>query len=814
MVKMDDAQVNQVLQKLVELSPDPAWIMQDGSIVMGNFASATALGRAGPHELQQGRVADFSPPVQPDGQASATKGVLMRTAARSLGAHRFEWSFARPDGRVIDAEVTLTPIKTGAGTIEYCIWRDVSVLRKAQLALRNREQQLLTLSMMSSDWFWEQDAQYRFVTFSGAFAADFTPPKDHLGKARWDFNIHLTPQQWAAHRADLDAHRPFRNFEYSISDDKGETRWYSINGDPLYDESGQFTGYHGTGRDITSIKRAEAELQVAASAFESQDGLVITDAGGLILRVNRAYQCMTGFSADELVGRPACFLQAQHDGALPDQLHRSLAKTGAWRGEFDDGHKDGHLFPASVSVSVVKDADGAVTHYVGSHRDITERKLAEKKIKELAFYDQLTHLPNRTLLLDRMAQTLAASRRDGTFGAVLFIDLDYFKTLNDTRGHEVGDLLLKQVAQRLLSCVRAGDTVARLGGDEFVVMLTPLGTRQPEALGSAESVALKLLTALGDVFTLGDITHQSTSSIGVTLFQGDQTPIDELMRQADLAMYKSKAAGRNAVRFFDPAMEAAVMERASLEEDLRLAMDRNQFLLHYQPQVGANGRLTGAEALLRFQHPQRGMVSPAQFIPLAEATGLILPLGQWVLETACRQLAIWSREPNREHLVIAVNVSAHQIRQHDFVDQVLQTLQRTGARAQRLKLELTESLMVSNLTDTIDKMQQLQAAGVGFSLDDFGTGYSSLSYLRHMPLNQIKIDQAFVRGVQDDPQVAAIARTIITLGQSLGLNVIAEGVETTAERDFLSVAGCPAYQGYLFSRPLPIDEFERFSSQD
>ena len=511
-------------------------------------------------------------------------------------------------------------------------------------------------------------------------------------------------------------------------------------------------------------------------------------------------------------GDMAAYLKRVYEG---DREPLQAAWAAALRGaDFDHEHRivDGaQVRWIRQKAEFEAGPDGAPIRVLGIAQDITERKQADERIAELAFYDQLSGLPNRTLLLDRLKQVMAAGERNASYSALLFLDLDNFKTLNDTLGHDMGDLLLQQVANRLMGCVRAGDTVARLGGDEFVVMLTPLGTQQTEALGSAESVALKLLTALSDVFTLGEITYQSTSSIGVTLFQGDQAPIDELMRQADLAMYKSKAAGRNAVRFFDPAMEAAVMERAALEADLRLAMDGNHFLLHYQPQVTANGRLIGAEALLRFQHPQRGMVSPAQFIPLAEATGLILPLGQWVLETACRQLAIWAQVPNREHLVVAVNVSAHQIRQHDFVDQVLQTLQRTGARAQRLKLELTESLMVSNLTDTIDKMSQLQAAGVGFSLDDFGTGYSSLAYLRRLPLDQIKIDQAFVRGVQDDPQVAAIARTIITLGQSLGLNVIAEGVETTAERDFLLVAGCHAYQGYLFSRPLPVEEFERFS---
>ncbi|MDP2021882.1 MAG: bifunctional diguanylate cyclase/phosphodiesterase, partial [Hydrogenophaga sp.] len=386
-------------------------------------------------------------------------------------------------------------------------------------------------------------------------------------------------------------------------------------------------------------------------------------------------------------------------------------------------------------------------------------------------------------------------------------DLDNFKTLNDTLGHDKGDLLLQRVAQRLVFCVREGDTVARLGGDEFVVMLEGLSENPDEAATQAETVGEKILATLNQPYRLAGYENRSTPSIGVTLFSGHQTSIDELLKQADLAMYQSKTAGRNTLRFFDPAMQAMVSERAALEVDLREAVRQQQFVLYYQPQVVEDGRLTGAEALLRWQHPRRGLVSPAEFIPLAEETGLILPLGHWVLETACAQLATWANQPKTAQLSLAVNVSANQLHQADFVDQVLAVLSRTGANAKRLKLELTESLLVSDVEKTIAKMAALKAHGVGFSLDDFGTGYSSLSYLKRLPLDQLKIDQGFVRDILIDPNDAAIAKMVVALADSLGLAVIAEGVEIEAQRDFLAHLGCHAYQGYLFSRPLPLDEF-------
>ena len=464
-------------------------------------------------------------------------------------------------------------------------------------------------------------------------------------------------------------------------------------------------------------------------------------------------------------------------------------------------------------ISAVKDDDGEITNYVATLTDITQRKRAEAEINQLAFYDQLTGLPNRRLLIDRLHLALATRARHQRHGALLFIDLDNFKALNDSLGHDKGDILLHQVAQRLVTGVRACDTVARLGGDEFVVMLDDLSENAQDAAAQTETVGEKILAALNQTYLITAREHHSTASIGITLFRDHSERVDELMKRADTAMYQAKAAGRNTLRFFDHDMQVAVTTRAALEVDLRRAIKEQQFLIYYQAQLDSRGRVLGAEALLRWPHPERGLVSPAEFIPLAEDTGLILPLGQWVLKTACERLALWASRPELADLSLAVNVSARQFHHRDFVEQVLAALARSGANPQRLKLELTESLLVHDMDDIIVKMTALKEKGVGFSLDDFGTGYSSLSYLKRLPLDQLKIDQSFVRDILTDPDDAAIARMIIVLGESLGLTVIAEGVESEAQRDFLATQGCQVYQGYLFSRPLPVTGFEEFVQQ-
>ena len=566
-------------------------------------------------------------------------------------------------------------------------------------------------------------------------------------------------------------------------------------------------GFNGL---LQALNAREAELRIAAAAFESQEAIFITDAQWVILKVNRAFTSMTGYSPGEAVGQlPQALLSSnKQDPVLYELMTVRLESEGSWQGEVWDRRKNGEVFPIWLMLTALRDEEGLVTHHVVTMVDITERKAAETEIRNLAFFDALTGLPNRRLLTDRLSQALAHSARIKHSGALLFLDLDNFKDLNDTLGHNNGDQLLKQVAQRLQQCVRDGDTVARLGGDEFVVMLQDLSEEPRDAAAQAESVGEKILQALNQPYVLTNSQHRSTASVGVTLFGDKQEQPDELLKRADLAMYQAKAAGRNTLKFFDVQMQTKVTQRAGMEAALRVAIEQQQFLLHYQPQVDSDGRVTGAETLVRWQHPNQGMVFPGEFIALAETSGLILPLGKWILASACQQIAKWAYQPGLQELTVSVNVSALQLMQPDFVDQVEQALEQSGANPHRLKLELTESVLVSDVAKTIDKMLALKARGVGFSLDDFGTGYSSLTFLKLLPLDQLKIDQSFVRDILIDSNDAAIAKMVIALGDSLNLMVIAEGVETQEQRDYLAQHGCFAYQGYLFGRPMAVDAFE------
>ncbi len=554
-----------------------------------------------------------------------------------------------------------------------------------------------------------------------------------------------------------------------------------------------------------ALKKSEARLRLMFD--HASDGIVTMSASGKLLVFNEAFSRMHGYTDEEMSSLYLKDLATPETSQqVPERMQRVLSGQEMMF-DVEHYHKDGHVIALEVSATViVLEGEPVIQAF---HRDVTKHRQSEQQIQRLAFSDPLTGLPNRRLLMDRLEQAIAAAHRQAQQLALLFIDLDNFKTLNDTLGHDKGDLLLRQVATRLTACVREGDTVARLGGDEFIVLLSDLSSDPHQATKQAQLVTAKILDALGQPYQLDGHGHHSTVSVGVSLFGGAvRENIEEPLKRAELAMYQAKGAGRNTMRFFEPEMQTTASDRATLEAELREAVNNNQFVLYYQPQGGDNVRLTGAEALLRWQHPQHGSISPAAFIPVAEASGLILPLGQWVLQTACKQLAAWSARPEMAHLTMAVNVSARQFRQPDFVAEVVSVLHTTGVKPERLKLELTESVLVDNVEDIIIKMTALKASGVGFSLDDFGTGYSSLSYLKRLPLDQLKIDQSFVRDILTDPNDAAIAKMVIVLAESLGLEVIAEGVETVAQRDFLANMGCHAYQGYLFSRPLPIDEFE------
>jgi diguanylate cyclase (GGDEF)-like protein/PAS domain S-box-containing protein len=577
-------------------------------------------------------------------------------------------------------------------------------------------------------------------------------------------------------------------------------------------ESAQLEDYARLSFLAVDHDRTDMELRIAATAFDTQDGVYVTNADRVIIRINEAACDITGYSREEALGQtPRLFRSDKHDDAFFKDMYEAIANQGYWRGEIWNRRKNGVVYPQWQTITAVKTPDGAITHYVAAFTDITAHKMAEDQIRHLAFYDSLTRLPNRRLLIDRLEKALIATARTKRHGALMFLDLDNFKTLNDTHSHEMGDLLLIEVGRRLQECVRAKDTVARLGGDEFLVMMDDLDENSASAAIHAATVAEKIRNALAKPYVLtpapsshavGTIEHQCTPSIGVTLFNDHEGSSAEYLKRADLAMYQAKSAGKNAIRFFDPAMQRALANRTELAEDLRQAIDQGQLQLLYQVQVDAEKTPIGAEAFIRWDHPLRGAIPPSEFIPLAEETGLAIGLSQWVLKTACRHLSDWAYHPEMRHLQLAINISARQFRQPDFVNSMRTAVAETGVNSNKLLLEITENIVLEDIDEAITKIGLLKAIGVRFVMDDFGTGYSSLSYLQRLPIDQVKIDGSFIRKLPDHIGDAAIVRTIIALSRNLGLHVVAEGVETEAQRVFLVSKGCNYFQGYLFGKPV------------
>jgi diguanylate cyclase (GGDEF)-like protein/PAS domain S-box-containing protein len=724
-----------------------------------------------------------------------------------------ELTALRRDGTEFPLEMAVTAVRIGSGWQFFVFAADISERKLHAQALKDSEQSFRNLIELSPEAISVvRDGVNHYVNpaaieMFGALDADQLIGKPALG---W---VH--PEFRATFLQGFTPERPKDDWVHTF-----EAVFLKVDGTP-FDVSvqskllvyGGHPAIYMSMRDITQSRKADEATRIAATAFESQQGMTITDTNNVILRVNRAFTDITGYSAQEAVGQtPRLLSSGRHDHLFYQSMWQDILRTGKWQGEIWNRHKDGNVFPEWLTVTAVTNEAGQVTHYVGAFSDISQKKEAESQIKNLAFYDPLTELPNRRLLLDRLEQALAAGARHKKVGALLFIDLDNFKNINDTLGHQKGDLLLQQVAKRLCASVREGDTVSRLGGDEFVLMLEEMGDTAPEAAAQAEVVGAKLLQAIGATYVIHQRECRTSPSIGVALFTGQTESVDELLKRADMAMYQAKAAGRNTVRFFDPQMQAVVETNAVMESDLRQALSQQQLSLFYQAQVAPDGSIVGAEALVRWHHPVKGMISPGVFIPVAEQTGLILPLGEWVLETACKQINLWSEQTGLCKLTVSVNVSALQFRQPDFVDQVVRILTDTKARPQGLKLELTESLLVKDVEDIIGKMTALKARGVEFSLDDFGTGYSSLAYLSRLPLAQLKIDQGFVRDIESSENAVAICAATISLAHSLKMKVVAEGVETGAQRYFLgTVHRCDLMQGYLFSRPVPLGEFEQLA---
>jgi diguanylate cyclase (GGDEF)-like protein/PAS domain S-box-containing protein len=717
-------------------------------------------------------------------------------------------------GRGVWVRAIGEPVRGAGGAITTLqgAFQDVSDKRRAeQQAVRVAERLAATLESIT-DAFYTLDREWRFTYLNREAERLFKRPRAQLlGKVLWD--------EFAA----LQGQIGYREFHRALRENRTVVfeEYYAPYGTlseiRAYPSDDGLTVYF---RDVTEARRTEESLRISEERFRTiaratTDVVWDWNLDDDSLWVSDSIEAVFGYATADFTGP----IHAWSDHIHPDERERVVAHIRSaiaggeerWMDEYRFLRKDGSIAFVLDRGTILRDGGGRATRMIGAMVDLTERRQAERRIEYLAYYDVLTQLPNRQMLMDRLQRALEACAQRRCTNALFFIDLDNFKSLNDTRGHAIGDQMLKQVAQRLSDCVGERDTISRFGGDEFVVLVEGMTADVEQACARARAVGERMLVALRQPYRLDQYCHHSTASIGMVLFgdAGEDTGNDvgELLKRADMAMYAAKASGRNTLRLFNPGMQAALSARMALENDLRRALraSEGEFDLHYQPQIDRHGQVTGVEALVRWRHPTRGMVSPVEFIPLAEETGLVLGLGQWVLRKACAQLRVWADSPATAQMEVAVNVSARQFHHPQFVAQVLDLVAATGIDARRLKLELTESSLLENVDDTVAKMNLLKTHGVSFALDDFGTGYSSLAYLKQLPLDMLKIDRSFVLDLLTNENDAMIARTIIALGRSLGLRVLAEGVETTAQRDFLFEHGCDAYQGYLCARALPAE---------
>ncbi|WP_374494955.1 EAL domain-containing protein [Zoogloea sp.] len=746
--------------------------------------------------------------VHPDDFDRCVSTYLEHFAVRT--PFEMEYRLRRRDGQyrwIIDTGRPLYD-KWGefAGYIGSCI--DITDRRNTEAELRERENRLSTLLASMGEGVIMRDARGMLLLYNAS--AEQILGLSAAEMASWDVHGNLLtylnedgepldPDQIPAMQA-VATGQP-RAGMLGIDRKDGMRRWLWTNSIPLFDDdSSTPIGVVTTIADITARRQDEEQLRLALTVFRnSVEAIIVTDAHERILSVNRAFTEVTGYSAEEAMGNTPRMLQSgHHDRAFYESMWHDIETLGFWQGEVYDRRKDGTLYPSALSISAVRDKLERVTHYVAVFSDITERKASEARIAYLARHDPLTGLPNRTLLQDRLDQALANAVRHGSRIAVMFLDLDRFKTINDSLGHMTGDRLLQGVALRLSECTRETDTISRQGGDEFLIVLTDV-----DGPDDAARVAEKILERLRPSFDIDGQALTTSFSIGIALFPGDGTCAASLMKNADTAMYHAKESGRNTYRFFDEVMNVNALERLQLENALRQALDHQEFSLYYQPQVNlASGRIIGVEALLRWFNGPLGGVPPASFIPLAEECGLIVPIGRWVLHQACRQAVAWQAQ-GYAPIPVAVNLSAMQFRRTDMVATVREALESSGLSPQWLELELTESLLMQSGIEVEHTLAGLKALGVRMSIDDFGTGYSSLAYLKRFPVDCLKIDQSFVSDLIDDPDDAAIVRAVIQLGRSLRLDVIAEGTETHEQLDVLRAEGCLAAQGYVFSPPLP-----------
>jgi diguanylate cyclase (GGDEF)-like protein/PAS domain S-box-containing protein len=837
-------------RSLIELSSDWYW-EQDAELRFVVTGGADKV-RGGITNAQHGGLRRWELPRTEalSGSWDEHKAVL---AAR-LPFRDFMLRRAGTDGTLHYISVSGEPMFGDGGAFRGYrgVAKDVSASHRAVIALRDNEERFRNLSGLSSDWYWEQDAEFRFTHTSvdqgSPVYGDATRP---LGKTRWELPLTPLSCTWEQHREALQAQRTFRDFEYSYTSSDGKPRYVSASGYPVYDDAGRFCGYRGIAKDITERKHGEARMRMHAQRQESiarfgQFAIGRRSVEELYTEAARALRC-EGVDAVSLLEmfteRHEYLVRAtQGDGPhlslgqrgpmAPDSVWPEILRDNApriagrqylasrpldppwraWAREMgsavyapvrDDEKPIAMLCIYAAREQAFGAEDVRFAEAIGHILSTAlQRQKAEERLAHLAQFDALTGLPNRTLLQDRLAQSIVQSRRRRTHAGVLFVDLDRFKLINDTLGHHQGDALIRQVGQRLLACVRAGDTVGRISGDEFAVVLADM--THPD---DAAVVAQKVLEALARPFDLGGNEAHVTASIGIAAFPGDGDDAETLLKNADMAMYRAKESARNSYCFFTEEMNRRSLAKVALNADLRCALERGEFALHYQPKLDlASGELRGMEALLRWNHPARGVVSPLDFIPALEDSGLIIPVGEWVIEEACRQLQRWT-SAGRMPVPVAVNLSPKQFRRRDLDAVIRDALVRAGISAEFLELEITESCLMENPEDAVRVMRNLRAAGLRISIDDFGTGYSSLSYLTRLPLSSLKIDRSFVRDADTSTESASIVRAIIDMAQNLHLTVIAEGVETEQQAAFLRLHGCDQAQGYYYGRPVAAESF-------
>jgi diguanylate cyclase (GGDEF)-like protein/PAS domain S-box-containing protein len=793
----------------------------DGKALAANRAFANMLGYNSADEAVS-TITDTTACLWAD---PAERSKFAQELAEHGAIRDFECQFKRKGGTLIWVSLNCRTVRDSDGQALFTqgFIQDITLRRQAEMRLRDSEERYRSTFEQAAVGIVHTSLDGHFLRGNARFAEIIGyPPEEIPGLT---FQKITAPNQIASSVGVLEKflRGEIANavWEKQYIRKDGRLIWVRATVSTQRDSEGRALHFIAVIEDISSLKETEQRLEAASkatrrseecyrTAFQNSfDSVTINRLdNGAYIEVNKVFLDDLGYERDEVIGRSSEELGIWADPADRVKLHDILSAKSICRNlETRFRKKNGEELWAVMSASVI-DIDGTPCVF-SITRNISGAKLAEEKIRNLAFYDPLTSLPNRRLLMDRLGLSLTSGVRHRRKRALLFVDLDHFKALNDTLGHRMGDLLLQGVARRIASCVREAGMVARVGGDEFVVALENLSENAEEAAAQAKNVAERILAAVASPHLLEGQEWRNTASIGIAVAGSEQRETtDVVLQHADIAMYQAKLAGRNAIRFFAPALQAAVNARAEMEAELRRAINDREFVLFYQPQLD-NRRVVGAEALIRWMHPRRGMLSPAEFIPLAEETGLILPMGAWVLEAACAQLAAWATDERTAEITLAVNISARQLSQPTFVDEVMSALYKTGANPKNLKLELTESMLVHNFDDVVDKMTALKSRGVSFALDDFGTGYSSLSYLKRLPLDQLKIDQSFVRDLLVDTNSSVIAQTIISLSQAMGLSVIAEGVETEEQRDFLDQMECHSFQGYLFSPPVVLDKFER-----